>query len=309
MSNEVLISIVSPVYKAENIVEELIFQIKDTLKEISDDYEIILVDDGSPDGSWNKVFEACKKDKKIKGVKLSRNFGQHYAITAGLEQAKGEWIVVMDCDLQDDPKEIKNLYSEIKKGYDSVLARRVLRNDKYFKKITSKLFYAVFGYLTGTKQDPSIANYGIYNKKVIKAILSMKDKVRYFPAMTQWVGFSIQRLDVKHNERTIGESTYNFRSLLKLAFNNIIAFSSKPLLLTIRLGLIISTLSFMLGGFYFIMYLNGKINEPGFLSLIISIWFLGGIIISILGMIGLYIGKTFNQTKDRPSFIIDKLIN
>ncbi|WP_425235158.1 glycosyltransferase family 2 protein [Ulvibacterium sp.] len=309
MKTKVLLSIVSPVYRAEDIVDELVKQIILNVKDIDGDFEIVLVDDGSPDQSWNRIAENCKKNKRVKGVKLSRNFGQHYAITAGLSVATGEWIIVMDCDLQDNPKEINNLFNEAQKGHDLVLARRKLRNDSFIKRTMSKWFYALFGYLTDTKQDAAIANYGIYNRKVVDAILSMKDKVRYFPTMTQWVGFSAHYIDVNHNQRISGKSSYNWKSLFRLGFNNIIAFSSKPLLLTIRLGVIISTLSFLLGGYYFVMYLKGKIDEPGFPSVIISIWFLGGVIISILGVIGLYIGKTFNQTKDRPNYIIDKVAN
>lgn len=309
MKNKLLLSIVSPVYKAEAIVDELVRQIVLNLEGISDSFEILLVDDGSPDMSWECIEKICKKEGRVKGIKLSRNFGQHYAITAGLTMAQGKWIVVMDCDLQDDPQEIKNLFDEAQKGYDLVLARRVTRQDSFVKKTMSKWFYALFGYLTDTKQDATVANYGIYSDKVVKAILSMKDKVRYFPTMTQWVGFSVQYINVNHNERTIGESAYTWKRLFYLGFNNIIAFSSKPLLLTIRLGVIISTLSFLLGAYYFIMYLLGRINEPGFPSVIISVWFLGGVIISILGVIGLYIGKTFNQTKNRPDYIIDKDLN
>lgn len=275
MNENVFISIVSPVYMAEFTVEELIRQIKNSLREIGVDYEIILVDDGSPDHSWQLIEKSCDADEKIKGIKLSKNFGQHYAITAGLANASGDWVVVLDCDLQDDPKEIINLYRHVQEGYDMVLARRVDRQDGFFKKMTSKVFYSVFGYLTGTKQDATIANYGIYHKKVIKAILSMKDKVRYFPTMAQWVGFSVKYLDVNHNERASGKSSYTLKSLVNLALNNIVAFSSKPLLLTIRLGLVISTISFLLGAYYFILYLNGGITEPGFPSVIISVWFIG----------------------------------
>ena len=171
MNNSVLVSIVSPVYKAEGVVNLLVEGIKDSLLNICDNYEIILVEDCSTDKSWDMILEECNKDSRVKGIKLSRNFGQHYAITAGLSNARGEYIIVMDCDLQDDPKEIKNLYHQIIKGYDLVVARRVSRKDSFLKKFTSKCFYSLFGYLTDTKQDASIANYGIYRKKVIKAII------------------------------------------------------------------------------------------------------------------------------------------
>lgn len=148
-------------------------------------FELILVDDNSTDNSWNIIVEMGKKDKRVKGIKLSRNFGQHKAITAGLAKASGKWIVVMDCDLQDQPEEIPKLYAKAREGYDVVLGRRTNRQDGFFERIFSKLFYRVLGYLTDTKQDSTIGNFGIYKQKVIEAVLSMDDNLRYFPAMVK----------------------------------------------------------------------------------------------------------------------------
>lgn len=306
---EIQISVVSPVYKAEKIVSELVLQLTKTLSSITDNFEIILVNDASPDNSWLAIVDECQKDKRVKGINLSRNFGQHYAITAGLSSATGEWVVVMDCDLQDDPKEIPNLYNKALEGWDSVFAQRIQRKDSFLKKTFSKLFYTFFSYLTETKQDPTVANFGIYNKKVICAILEMKDQVRYFPTMVQWVGFNKYYLPVKHASRYEGKSSYNFKGLLELALNNIIAFSDKPLRLVAKLGLIIALLSFIAALIYFVSYFIGNIEVLGFTTLILSIWFLSGIVIFILGMIGLYIGKVFEKVKDRPSFIIKESFN
>ncbi|WP_321495010.1 glycosyltransferase family 2 protein [uncultured Desulfobacter sp.] len=309
MPEKVHISIVSPVYRSENIVPELVKQIKNTVLNITDDYEIILVNDGSLDNSWQKITEECQKDKRVKGLNLSRNFGQHYAITAGLNYASGEWIVVMDCDLQDRPDEIFNLYQKAQEGYDSVFAQRTVRMDSVINKIVSKIFYLFFSYLTDTKQDASIANFGIYNKKVIQAILSMKDQIRFFPTMVQWVGFKKYYLPVKHSKRFEGESTYDFKRLLQLAMNSVLAFSDKPLRLTVKLGFFITTLSLVTIIVYFFMYLTGSIKVLGFTSLILSFWFLSGVIIFILGFLGLYIGKIFEKVKERPSFIVNEILN
>ncbi|WP_299442088.1 glycosyltransferase family 2 protein [uncultured Aquimarina sp.] len=303
------ISIVSPVYRAQNLIDELVERLERSLSEMFEQYEIILVEDGSPDNSWEAIENICAKNKNVKGIKLSRNFGQHYAITAGLSTAIGEWVVVMDCDLQDQPEEIPKLFNKTKEGYDIVYAQRELRQDSLFKKISSKMFYKTFGYLTDSKQDPSIANFGIYNQKVIRSILSMHDHVRFFPTMVQWVGFKSTKINVEHSSRAEGKSSYSWRKLINLAVDNIIAFSDKPLRLTIRLGLVIASLSFLSGLIYIYRYVNGEIKVLGFASIVISIWFLSGLIIFILGIIGVYLGKTFDKVKERPTYIISKRIN
>lgn len=303
------LSIVSPVYRAANLIAELVFEIEQNAKLVTNQYEIILVEDGGPDNSWEIIEQICAENPTVQGIKLSRNFGQHYAITAGLAAAKGEWIVVMDCDLQDVPAEIPRLYEKAKTGFDLVFAQRIQRQDHLAKRFSSYIFYKIFSYLTDTQQDATIANYGIYNRKVIDAILSMKDHIRYFPTMSQWVGFSKGYLPVVHAARKEGTSSYSFTKLLELAFNNMIAFSDKPLRLAIKLGLYISFFSIVIGLFYLYKYISGEILVLGFASLIVSIWFLSGIIIFILGVVGLYIGKTFERTKDRPIYIIEKKLN
>ena len=304
-----LFSIVSPVYRAENIVDKLVEEIVKAVTPITPDFEIILVEDGSPDRSWEHIAAQCAQDKRVKGIKLSRNFGQHNAITAGLQAAIGEWIVVMDCDLQDRPDEIPNLYAKAQEGFDIVFARRTLRQDGLFKQLSSRLFYAVFSFLTDTQQDSSIANFGIYRRNVVTAILSMQDYIRYFPTMSQWVGFKRTFMDVRHAERAEGKSSYTWGKLIALAFSNIIAFSDKPLRLTVWFGLSIVLFSFVIGIIYLIKYFLGHIVVLGFTSLIISIWFLSGVIIATLGMVGVYVSKTFEKVKGRPVFITSEEIN
>ena len=307
--NPVEISIVSPVYMAAGIVPELVKQISCSLDDIGVAYEIILVEDGSKDESWESILIECQKHKKVKGVKLSRNFGQHIAITAGLEYARGNWTVVMDCDLQDNPHEIKNLYQIALKGFDVVLAQRIGRIDGSLKRLSSSMFYRVFGYLTGTKQDSSVANFGIYNHKVIKAITSMGDSVRYFPAMVQWVGFRRTHIPVKHGQRHSGKTNYDIKKLLNLAANNIVAFSDKPLRLAVVWGFIIATLSFALGAIYLMASLLGILSVSGFATIIISLYFSAGAIIFVLGLVGLYVGKSFDKVKNRPLYIVDHITN
>lgn len=307
--NNILFSVVSPVYKGEKMIEELVSRIQISLSQLTESYEIILVNDASPDDSWRMIELECRKDKRIKGINLSRNFGQHYAITAGLDYAKGEWIVVMDCDLQDRPEEIQNLYYKAIEGYDIVLAQRTERKDFYFKRLSSTLFYVLFSYLTDTKQDKTVANFGIYNKAVVKSLLSMSDAVRYFPTMIQWVGYRKYYLPVTHSERGVGKSSYTLGSLLKLALNNILAFSNKPLRLTVKLGFTMSLFALLLALYYLLRYFLGNIFVSGFTTIILSLWFIAGVLICLLGILGLYIGKIFDQVKGRPSYIVRDNIN
>jgi dolichol-phosphate mannosyltransferase len=216
----------------------------------------------------------------------------------------------MDCDLQDQPEEIAALYQKAKEGeYELVFAKRVERHDGPLKKLSSKIFYSLLSYLTETKQDSTIANFGIYHRKVIRAILSMKDQIRYFPTMAQWVGFRATTVVVNHGERKFGKTSYSWKKLIKLAFNIILSFSDKPLRLTIKLGMSISALAILASCYTLYRYFMGQIVVIGYTSLILSIWFLCGLIIMILGVLGLYIGKTFDNVKDRPIFIIRDTIN
>lgn len=308
MSNP-LISIVSPEYKGEKMVSELVRRIKESVSTITDDFEIILVNDASPDNTWAEIEKECAADSRVKGLDLSRNFGQHYAITAGLHYAKGEWVVVMDCDLQDRPEEISNLYKKAMEGWDIVFAQRKQRNDSFIKRMSSKMFYSVFSYLTETKQDPTVANFGIYNCRVIDSVLLMKDQIKYFPTMVQWVGYKKTYIPIKHDERAEGKSSYSFRRLFKLALDTIIAFSDKPLRIAVKFGFFMSVVAFVVGVVYLIRYFEGYVSVVGYSSLIISLWFIGGVLITLIGVLGLYLGKAFEKIKDRPVFIVSKSVN
>ena len=303
------LSVVSPIYNAALHLEEFVTELEKYILPITNDYEIVLVDDFSPDNSWKHIEAICTTHPKVKGIKLSRNFGQHYAITAGLDSAIGEWIIVMDCDFQDAPSEIPNLYNKTKEGFDVVLARRINRKDGFVKKLFSKLFWKTLGWLTGTNIDHTVANFGIYNKKVIQAVCSLRESIRFFPSMILWVGFSKTTLDVKHQERQTGTSGYNFSRMFKLALDVMLAYSDKPIRLVIKMGFFISLFTLLIGLYYLYLNITNQILVPGYTSLIISIWFLSGLIILILGILGLYIGKTFEGVKNRPIYIIEKKLN
>lgn len=300
------LSIVSPVYRAELVLDELVERISNSIPSAFNSYEIILVDDYSPDKSWQKIIEISKKNQNVKGFKLSKNFGQHYAITAGLNQVTGDYIVVLDCDLQDQPEEIEKLFNESKKGFDIVLARRYERKDTFFKKAFSRLFYKTLSYLTGTKQDATVANFGIYSKQVIDEVVKLEEKIKYFPTMVKWVGFSTSYVNVEHASRVNGKSNYNLKKLLNLALDIILAYSDKPLRLIIKFGLTIAFISFLMVVYVVYSKITGHFKVSGYASLLSSIWFLSGCILTTLGIVGLYVGKIFEGVKKRPSYIIEK---
>ncbi len=307
--NQPLISVVSPVYKANNTIDALVERTSHALSQITTNFEIILVEDGSPDDSWYKIQQNCQSDARIKGIRLSRNFGQHYAITAGLDHARGEWVVVMDCDLQDRPEEISRLYQKAEEGYQVVLAQRHRRQDNFFKRWLSWVFYKLLTYLTGTKQDPTVANFGIYHQQVIQSICQMRESIRVFPIMVRWVGFQQTKIAVQHAPREEGKSTYSFKRRFNLALDIILAYSDKPIRLTIKIGLFIAFFAFVVAVVILFQYLFGYIKVSGYTSLMISIWFLAGLMMMILGVIGLYIGKTFEGVKNRPVYLIQSIEN
>ena len=303
------ISIVSPVYRGEKMVAELVRRNVESVSSITDDYEIILVNDASPDNSWAEIVKQCESNPKVKGINLSRNFGQHYAITAGLHYATGEWVVVMDCDLQDRPEEIPNLYNKSKEGYDIVYARRAVRKDGVVKKSTSALFYRVFRCLSGIQSDKAVANFGIYHRRVVEEFNKMPEQSRFFPSQVKYLGFKDTAIDVEHNERSEGKSSYSLMKRFKLGFDVIVSNSNKPLRFAVGLGFCMSALSFILALYNVIAKWVGVIQVPGYTTTVFSIWFVGGLLLLVMGIMGLYIGKIYDQVKGRQLFIVKDKVN
>jgi len=310
MSESPHISVISPVYGAAGLLEELVRRIKAAVSCITEEYEIILVEDCGPDNSWEIIKKICAEDNRVIGIRHSRNFGQQYALNCGFDHARGEWIVTLDCDIQDRPEEIVNLYNKAMEGYEIVLASRQLRQDDFLKKFCSRVFYVVLTYLTDTYQDPSIANFAIYHRRVVDALKSMGDYSRYYPTMNQWVGFSRTKLEIRHAQREDGKrSSYSFVKRLNLAFDTIISFSNKPLRLTVKLGVLMTLIAIFTALVLVINYFVGRPYVSGWASTFLSLWFLAGLIITILGMIGVYVGKIYETVKSRPTYIVREKIN
>ncbi|MDY0404355.1 glycosyltransferase family 2 protein [Virgibacillus sp. 179-BFC.A HS] len=299
-----LISVVVPVYGCKTCLKELARRVTQTIESIPAELELIFVNDASPDGAWALIQKLSRQDARIRGLNFARNFGQHRAITAGLDHATGDWVVVMDCDLQDKPEEIARLYQKAMEGYEVVFGKRVHRQDKWLKRKGSQLFYKIYDYFTERSSDYMIANFSISHKKVVEGFRSMREQNRNFPLFIQWMGFATATIPVDHCARKQGKSSYNLKKLAILATDTIISQSNKPLRISIQFGFLISFISLLYGIYLFIRYFF--LNQPvhGWTSVMVSIYFLGGLLFSNLGILGLYIGKVFNETKGRPLYLI-----
>lgn len=302
------LSVVIPVYRAEDCLPELYRRLKESIESITHDFEIILVEDCGGDRSWEIITELANADNRVRGLKFSRNFGQHYGITAGLDHCDGDWVVVMDCDLQDQPEEIPRLYAKAQDGYDVVLARRGKRKDHILKRISSKVFYRLFSYLADIEYDGDAGNFRLISRKVVENCRLMREQLRFFGGIVNWMGFKTVSIDVEHAKRFQGESTYTVKKLIKLAGETIIAYSDKPLRLSVKFGFLMSLCSFIYGLFIFFRAIMYGSPVTGWSSLIVSIYFVGGVIIAFLGVIGIYLGKTFDEVKKRPLYIVSDKI-
>ncbi len=298
------ISVVTPVYQAEGCLEELYRRLVAALSGITQDFEIVMVEDRGGDRSWEIIQALARKDPRVKGIQFSRNFGQHYGITAGLDHCDGDWVVVMDCDLQDRPEEIPRLYAKAREGYEVVIASRIQSSGSLPKRFSSWLFYRLFSWLADMDYDGRAGNYRMISRDVVSTIRQMREQLRFFGALLNWAGYPTAVIDVPHDERHEGRSTYTIVKLWRLASQTIIAYSDKPLRLVIRMGFAISLLAFCYGVYILVNALLHGSAIVGWASLIVSIYFIGGIIIAILGMLGIYLGKTYDETKKRPLYIV-----
>lgn len=305
------ISIISPVYQAEKIIDKLIEQITIQIEKITQDYEIILVEDGSPDNSWEKIEQACSSNPRVKGIKLSRNFGQHPAITCGIEVATGDYAIIMDCDLQDNPIYFKDLYKKISEGYDIVYTIKEKRKHSFFKNITATLFNRVFNWLVDNKNikgNNNIGSYSMISQKVIDDFIRFGDYRRHYLNVLRWLGYNSGYVKIEHNDRFEGKSSYNFIKLINHAIDGITSQSDKLLRLNIYIGFSISLAAFLWGIFIIIRsYLSPY--QAGWASVMVLILFVTGLLLISMGILGIYIGKVFEQVKRRPIYLIDKILN
>ena len=303
------LSVVIPVLNEETLIQELIDRVTLNCEKITNDYEVIIVDDGSVDGTWLKISEVSKQNKKIKGLKFSRNFGHHYALTAGLHETIGEWVVVMDGDLQDRPEVIPDLYQESQKGYDVVFVSRKNRPEKIYYRALQKIFYWFLKILSGLNFDSSQANFSIISRKVVDAFKSFPENARFYGSTIMWLGFKRSKIFADHGKRLSGKPSYTFRKRLRLASDIILSFSERPLKFAIGVGVILSTISIIVATWIIYAAITWGYSVTGWTSLIFSIFFFSGVILVFLGIIGIYLGRVFQEVKRRPLYVVSERLN
>jgi len=302
--NKPLISVVIPVYKSSESLEELALRLTESLTLITNDFEVILVNDGSPDNSWEIISIISMNDSRFTGIRLSRNFGQHPAITAGLKFSGGTWVVVMDCDLQDRPEEIPKLYEKAQEGFEQVVATRNVRQDTWLKRKTAWMYVGMLSYLSGQHINPSVGNFGIYHRSVIDVITSLKEQGRTFGLLALWAGFRRTEVKVTHVARPYGETSYSYRALIRLGLIGIVSHSDKPLKLTIKFGACLSTVSLLGGSWIVLRQIIWGHTPIGWSSVMVSISFMTGVLLGSIGVAGLYVAQIFDEVKERPTSVI-----
>ena len=303
------ISIVITVYKAEDCLQVLYDRLRASLEIINSDFEIILVEDCGGDRSWEIICELAKSDPRVKGIQFSRNFGQHYGITAGLAASNGKYVGVMDCDLQQEPELLPLLYSEIKKGYDIILTQAKERKHALWRNWGAKVYIFILNFLTDQDELTSkFTSLSLLSRPVVNAYLEIKDAHRHYIPIVSYLGFSKKIIQISHKERIYGKSSYNFYKLFVLTINGITSQSNRLLYLSIFVGLAF-VLTSLLGSFYIIVgyFLQGY--QSGWASTMVVLLMVGGSLQLAIGIVGLYIAKIFDQVKQRPLFIIRNTIN
>ncbi len=304
--SRVEISAAVAVYNEERILPELCRRLAAVLKTVAGRYEIVLVDDGSKDGSWKKIEEICGDDPNVRGIKFSRNFGQHVAITAALDNARGDYVVLMDADLQDRPEEIPKMLERCKQGFEVVYARRRSRADSAGKKLSSRIFYSVFNKLSSFQIRPDVGVFRIITRRVCNHVVQMREQARFIPGLIDWMGFSSDYVDVDRPEREAGETQYTLSKLMKLGVETIIAFSNLPLRLATGIGFIVTLLSFPPGIYLILKWLFLGDAATGWACLIAGMLFLGGVQLLAIGIVGEYIGRIYMDVKQRPLYVVEK---
>lgn len=300
------ISIVSPIYGCRDCLVALADQVEATFTDTNIDWELLLVDDRGPDQPWEVIAELAQNNPRIRGVRLARNHGQHLAIWAGLEASTGDYVAVIDCDLQDDPKIIPALLEKLVHDHvDAVVVDRGSWSDSRLRRAASKSFYAVVKSLTGVSIN-NIGNFGLYSRRLVDILLMYQEQEVFLPIMVSLTGLPTSQMQVDRSGRLAGESSYSLRRLMTLAIAIIIRFTDRPLKLSVIIGLAFSSLSALISLLLLVMWLVGSFTVPGWTSTILSLWFLSGLIMATLGIHGFYLGRIFREVQGRPRILIEQ---
>ncbi|HZZ95342.1 MAG TPA: glycosyltransferase family 2 protein [Usitatibacter sp.] len=301
------LSVVVPVYGCRESLPELHQRVARTAGALVASWELVLVDDCDGENSWDQVADIALRDPRVRAYRLSRNFGQHAAITAGLAMSTGRWVVVMDCDLQDPPERLADLYAKAQEGFDVVLGRRKSKRHSLFRRAAAKFYFSVINAVTSRRFDGEFGSFSIISRKVVDAFLHFRDRDRHYLFILNWLGFDTGTIDYEHQERHSGRSAYTLRRLIRHAIEGMFFQTTHLLRWIVYSGFWMSFAGFVLALYYLYMYFMYNV-APGFTSVVVLLLLIGGFIIMSTGVTGLYIGKVFEQVKGRPLYVIDKSI-
>lgn len=302
-----MISIVIPLYNEEEVISETYKRLTGVMQEIGDDYELIFINDGSRDKTAQLAAQIVEKDRHVRLLCFSRNFGHQIAITAGMDYAKGDAVVIIDADLQDPPEVIPQMVEKWKEGYHVVYGKRIKRHgETVFKKVTAKMFYRFLQRMTQVDIPTDTGDFRLMDRKVVDSMKKLGERNRYVRGLVSWVGYKQYALEYVRDERFAGETKYPFKKMLKLAMDGISSFSYKPLKLATAVGFGLSGLSFLYLLFVLIQKLCGYPTVAGWASILAVQLFFNGVVLIILGIIGAYIGRIYEECKGRPLYIVQE---
>jgi dolichol-phosphate mannosyltransferase len=301
------ISVVIPTYACATCLHALHERLTTSLTAMAVEYELIFVDDRATDGSWDVLGQIAAGDARVRAYRLSRNFGQHLAITAGIERSRGSWVVVMDCDLQDPPEEISQLYAKAREGHDIVFARRLHRPGSRLRRTVGKAYFAMLNWIAGTEIDRTFGTFSIVSRKVADAYLQFRDRDRHYLFILYWLGFNHATIEFPYAERHSGRSSYGVRELLHHAVDGLVFQTTVVLRWIVYAGFAIAGAGALLACYFVVVHIGGN-TPPGWTSLAIFVLLMSGFVITSTGVIGLYVGKVFEQVKQRPLYVVDEEI-
>lgn len=304
MSDQPEISIIVPVYNEESNIRQLFDAVTTVVQPLNREFEIIYIDDGSRDKSFELVKTLSLKDKQVKGISLSRNFGHQIALTAGMQYARGQIIITMDADLQHPPEVIPLLLEEHSMGYDIVNTCRIdSEKTGYFKKITSRFFYRFINLLADVSIPESSSDFRLMSRKALDCFLQFNERDRFTRGLVSWMGFRQSVVNYKSPPRISGKTKYTFRKMLHFAMDGITSFSARPLRIASYTGILVFFIGLIYAIYAIIQHVTGK-TIPGWTSLLVTVLLLGGIQLLSLGIIGEYLARIFNESKARPLYFI-----